>query len=344
LKSAQLTGIRKFEIRDIEKPTIINPNDVLLRIGALGICGSDVHYFVDGRIGDQVLSYPVTPGHEFSAVVDQVGPNVASLKPGNRVAVEPAVSCGKCDQCKCGRQNTCRALKFTGAPNERPGATSEFLVMPEENCFKIPDSMSLAQAACAEPLSIAIYALNYLNGRKIETAAILGAGPIGQCVLLDAKYRGIPKVYITDKLDERLKTAQKAGADWIGNPDKNDVVKEMLAQEPLQFDAVIECSGDPAALDQGMELLKPGGTLVIVGIPEDNRISFDMNLMRRREITIQPVRRQNECLGLAVERIASGQINIDYLISHRGGLEDTQRFYELAAAYDDGVLKAVIEL
>lgn len=344
MKTAQFTGLRKIEINDIAKPEIKEPHDVLLRIAAIGVCGSDIHYFVDGRIGDQILDYPITPGHEFSAIVEQVGEAVTRLRPGDRVAVEPAVACGACDQCLAGRPNTCRHIQFTGAPNERAGATSEFLVMPEENCFLIPDSMTAAQAAFAEPLSIAIYTLKYLDNRHVQSAAILGAGPIGLSVLLEAKHRSIDRIYVTDKIDERLRAASGACAQWTGNPDQSDVVADMLRQEPQQFDAVIECCGDPAALDQAVDLLKPGGILLIVGIPTQERISFDMNKVRRKEITIQPVRRQSECLGIAVERIASGDIDVNFMLTHRGGLPDAQRLYEIVSDYRDGVIKAIIEI
>ena len=344
MKSAQFTGIRQIEIRDLPAPRLTGENDVLLRIKAVGVCGSDVHYFVDGRIGDQILEYPITPGHEFSAVVEQVGAAVSRLRPGDRVAVEPAISCGSCDQCLSGRQNTCRNVKFVGAPNQWPGASSEFLVMPERNCFKIPDSMSFAQGAFAEPLSIAIYGLTYLASRAPRTAVILGAGPIGLSVLLEAKQQHIPKVFVSEKLDYRIEAAKNAGATWTGNPDKADIVSELLEQEPLGFDAVMECCGQQEAIDQAIELLKPGGALLIYGIPAQSRISFDINAVRRKEITIQPIRRQNECLEPAIDRIASGQINIDSLITHTGGLQDSQKLYDLAANYADGVIKAVVEM
>ena len=343
MKSAQLTGIRNIAIRDIPKPQLTSDHDVLLRIGAVGICGSDIHYYVDGRIGDQMLKYPVTPGHEFSATVVQTGDKVTSLAPGDRVAVEPALACGECDQCMGGRQNTCRNLLFTGAPGQAPGSTSEFLVMPEQNCIKIPDSMTFAQAALAEPLSIAIYTLGYLDHRSVQSAAILGAGPIGLSVLLEAKYRGVERLYVTDKLEERLQVARRAGACWAGNPDQSDIVADILAKEPLQLDTVIECCGDQQAIDQAVDLLKPGGLLLIVGIPAEEQISFNINKIRRKEITIQSVRRQNECLRPAVGRIASGAINVDFMITHRGGLQEVRDLYDLVADYRDGVIKAVIE-
>ena len=221
---------------------------------------------------------------------------------------------------------------------------SEYLVMPERNCIKIPDSMTMAQAAFAEPFSIAVYALKFLKQQRVQSTAILGSGPIGLCVLLEAMHRGITKNYITDKLDDRLSVAQRAGASWTGNPDKNDIIEEILRLEPLQLDAVFECCGDPAALDQAVELLKPGGILLVIGIPAELRLSLDMNKIRRKEITIQPVRRQNECLGEAVNRIASGQVDIDFMLTHSGALSQTKELYDIVADYRQGVIKATIDI
>lgn len=344
MKSVQFTGIRQLEIIDVPQPHIKNADDVLLKIASVGVCGSDIHYYADGRIGDQILKYPFAAGHETSAIVEKVGPGVKGLKPGDRVAVEPAVSCQSCDQCLSGRENTCRHILFLGCPGELAGCLCEFIVMPERNCFKIPQSMTMAQAAFAEPLSIAIYSLKYLENKNIQTCAVLGAGPIGLSVLLEAKYKGIDTIYVTDKINHRLGVAKKAGARWGGNPDEMDIVSEIVAMEPNQLDCVIECCGQQEAIDQAVELLKPGGLLVIVGIPIEKRISVDMSATRRKEITIQNVRRQNNCLDVAVDRIASGKLNVDFLITHKGPLLDAKQIYDKVANYKDGVLKAMIEL
>jgi L-iditol 2-dehydrogenase len=344
MKSVQFTGIRQLEIMDVPQPQIKKPDDVLLKIAAVGVCGSDIHYYADGKIGDQILQYPFAAGHETAAIVEKVGPGVKELKPGDRVAVEPAVSCESCDQCKSGRENTCRNLLFLGCPCELAGCLCEFIVMPERNCFKIPDSLTMAQAAFAEPLSIAIYTLKYLENKNVKTCAVLGTGPIGLSVLLEAKFQGIKGLYATDKINSRLDVAKKAGAIWGGNPEKIDVVSEIQKMEPNQLDCVIECCGQQEAIDQAIELLKPGGLLVIVGIPIETRVSVDMSAIRRKEICIQPVRRQNGCLDVAVDRIASGQMNIDFLVTHTGGLADSKQIYDKVANYKDGVLKAMIEL
>jgi L-iditol 2-dehydrogenase len=345
MKAAVLTGIGKVEVRDVPRPEIVRPDDVLVRVGAVGVCGSDVHYFREGRIGDQVVSFPAIIGHEGAGVVESVGPAAASrLEPGARVAIEPAVVCGRCDQCLRGRPNTCRRLLFLGTPGQLPGCLSEYIVMPARNCFPLPAGISVEDGALAEPLSIALYSLKVPGERAPEKAAVLGAGPIGLSVLLAARALAPVTVYITDKIDERLEAARSAGAAWAGNPDREDIVAEISAREPLLLDTVFECSGDQAALDQAVSLLEPGGRLVIVGIPAPDRVSFDPHKLRRREITVLNVRRQRNCFSEAIRLIADGRVDPRFMVTHRFGLADAARAFELAADYRDGVLKSIIHL
>ncbi len=344
MKCAVLTGIRKIEVREVPEPQIRKDTDVLLKTGVVGLCGSDMHYYLAQRIGNQVVQYPLTPGHECAAVVNKVGSEVKRIKPGDRVVIDPAVSCGKCDQCLRGRPNTCLNLLFLGFPGQLPGCLSEFIVMPEENCYPIEEPMSLRQAALVEPLSIGVYSVKLLDNLNAETIGILGSGPMGLSVLLAARVAGIPLVYVTDKIDERLRVARNVGADWAGNPDKSDIVTDIQKQEPSLLDAVFECCGDQEAIDQAIELLKPGGKLMILGIPLTERISFDISKLRRKEICIQNVRRQNNCTQVAIDLIKNRQVEVDFMATHFFNLEETKEAFELVSGYRDGVIKAMIQL
>jgi len=291
MKAAVLTGIRKIEIRDIPKPRLMKPTDVLLRVNAAGLCGSDIHYYAEGRIGDQVVRYPFTVGHECAGVIDEAGSIVQGLKPGSRVAVDPAVVCRTCDQCLAGRPNTCRRLLFLGTPGQLDGCLSEFIVIPAENCHPLAEGVSFEEGVLVEPLSVGIHSFRLLESFRPQKIAILGAGPIGLSVLLAARAYGVSKIYATDKIDARVKAARTAGAAWSGNPDREDIVAEIAGREPGLIDSVFECSGDPAALDQAIDLLRPGGKLMILGIPAADRVSFDVHKIRRKEIVIHNVRR-----------------------------------------------------
>jgi len=343
MKKMVLTGIRRMEMVEVPEPQIRQATDVLIRMGAIGVCGSDVHYYLTGRIGSQVVQYPFAVGHEGAGIVEKVGPGVKRVKPGDRIAVEPAMPCHGCDQCKLGRQHTCRKLKFLGCPGQAEGCLSEFIVMPEECCFPIRDTMTLEQAAISEPLAIGVYAVQQSIGMKGAKVGILGSGPIGLSVLLPARGQGAAAIYVTDKIDGRLAVAKKAGAFWTGNPDKENIVEAITKLEPANLDVVFECCGQQEALDQAVELLKPGGKLMIVGIPTVDRISFSIDKLRRKEICIQNVRRQVHCVQKALDMIDKGSVNVDPMVTHRFSFAQTQEAFELVADYRDGVVKAMIE-
>ncbi len=340
-----LTGTRRMEPRTVPVPALVNDSDVLIKMARVGVCGSDVHYFAEGGIGSQRVQYPWTVGHEGAGVVTEVGAAVTRVEPGDRVAIDPAQPCGVCDQCQAGRPHTCRRLDFLGCPGQVEGCLSEYLVMPEGSCYPIPDSMTLEEAATVEPLSIGLYAWTLADLAPGAFIGILGAGPIGLSVLLPAKADGVGRVYQTDKIDARLAVAHKAGADWTGNPDTVDVIAAVTEREPKLLDAVFECSGEQDAMDQGVELLKPGGTLLLIGIPgATNRVSFDINLLRRKELRIQNVRRQNGCVQPAIDLIASKKIDISPMITHRLPFARTPEGFDMVAGYNDGVVKAMIEI
>jgi len=344
MKAAFLTGIRQLEICETPEPKLTNRGDVLLRIGTVGVCGSDVHYYTAGRIGPQVVKYPWRAGHECAGTVIEVGPEVASLQVGQRVAVDPLVSCGQCDQCRQRRPHTCRNQLFLGCPGQLPGALAEHLVMRAECCYPIPDSMTLVQAVVVEPLAIGLYAQQTARMSPGAKIAILGVGPIGQCVLLACRAAGECTTYVTDLLDARLAVARRCGANWTGNPTHEDVVAVLKQLAPLGMDFVFECAGQQETLDQAVELLKPGGTLLIVGIPEPDRVNFSIHLLRRKELRIENVRRQNQCMAPAIELVARGALNLDQLVTHHFPLMETKTAFDLVAGYRDGVVKAIIHV
>ncbi|MFB3892607.1 MAG: zinc-binding dehydrogenase [Phycisphaerae bacterium] len=344
MKAAFLTGIRKVEVRDVPAPGKPGAGEALLRVDVLGVCGSDMHYFKEGRIGTQVVEYPFIVGHEFAATVEAVGDQVGDLRKGRRVAVDPLVACGQCDQCRNGRVHTCRDQRFMGCPGQMSGAMAQYVVMPARCCFPIPDEMTAEQAALTEPFSIALHARNLARTPECASVAILGCGPIGLCVLAALKAADPCEVYATDLLDERLALAGRLGADWTGNAAAGDVLAAIKRTQPLGMDRVFECAGKQETIDQAVELLAPGGTLVLVGIPPFDRFSLDMNLFRRKELRLQCVRRQNECVQTAIDMLAEGKVNLDALVTHHFLLEQSQQAFDMVADYRDGVVKAMIQI
>ncbi len=344
MKAVVLTGIRKMELTEVPEPSVKEDSDVLLKIEMVGVCGSDVHYYETGKIGSDIAEYPFIVGHECAATVEAVGGSVTRVKVGERVAVEPAIVCHNCDQCEQGRENTCRNLKFLGCSGQVEGCLCEYIIMPEDCCFPIGDKLTFAQAVLCEPLAIAVYAVKQAHLRGGSDIAILGAGPIGLSCLVATKAENVRTCYVTEKVKERVEVAEKNGATWVGNPNKEDIVKEILERQPAGIDVVFECAGQQETIDQAVELLKPGGKLMLIGIPRTERISFIIDKMRRKEITLVNVRRQNKCTETAIDLIASGKVSVDFMATHRFKLEQTQQAFDMVAGYRDGVVKALIEV
>ena len=345
MKAAYLTALRTVEIREIPAPQIDRDDHVLIRVAAVGVCGSDMHYYRTGRIGDQVLQYPWIVGHECAGTIEAVGPAAGELKVGDRVAVDPLVACGRCDQCLAGRSHTCRDQAFLGCAGQLAGALAEYLVMPAACCTPVPATMTMTRATLIEPFAIGYYAARRLAGDVSgKTAAVFGAGPIGLCVMLALNHGGAQTVYMTDVRDNRLALARRMGADWTGNPEAGDVAAEIMQAEPLGVDLAFECAGEQQTTDQCVEVLKPGGMLLAVGIPEVDRISVLIDQMRRKELTVRNVRRQNDCVAEAISVAASGQVDLDPMVTHTYTLARTGEAFDVVADYRDNVVKAMIDL
>jgi L-iditol 2-dehydrogenase len=343
MKAMVLTGIQKMEMLELPTPAIIKSTEVLIKMKVVGVCGSDVHYYTQGKIGSQIVQYPFPVGHEGAGEVVAIGSSVTRVKPGDRIAIEPAMPCGECDQCKVGRPHTCRKLRFLGCPNQADGCLTEYLVMPEGSCFPIPDSMTYTEAAISEPLAIGLYAVNKSILMKDASVGILGFGPIGMSVLLSAQAKGATKIFVTDLVEDRLQIAKECGASWTGNPAKANVVAEVKAKEPLLLDVVFECCGKQEAIDQAVEMLKPGGKLMVIGIPEFDRWSFPVDQMRHKEICVQNVRRQNHTLEETLGLMESGKINVSKMATHRFPFSKTKEAFDLVTEYRDGVMKAMVD-
>ena len=343
MKAMMLTGIRQMEMKNIPEPVLVKPYDVKLRMSVVGICGSDIHYYTQGNIGSQKVKFPFTVGHEGAGVVVEVGPSVKTVKPGDLVAIEPAMPCWECDQCLAGRHHTCRNLKFLGCPDQAEGCLMEYIVMPEENCSLLSGKLTPDHGSISEPLAIGVYAVKKSGGVKGLKIGILGYGPIGMSVMLAAKAQGADSFYVTDKMDPRLSIAVKEGASFTCNPLKEDVIEKVLQKANMGLDVVFECCGQQEAMDQAVNLLKPGGRLIVVGIPEFDRWSISVDTTRRSEISLQFIRRQVDCAEPALDMLRSGLINIDNMVTHRFPFDRTKEAFDLVAGYEDGVMKAMID-
>jgi len=282
-------------------------------------------------------------GHEGAGIVVETGKDVKRVKPGDAIAIEPAMPCWECDQCLSGRHHTCRRLRFLGCPGQAEGCLMEYIVMPEESCFPLSGRLTSDHGAISEPLAIGVYAVKKSGGVKGLDIGILGYGPIGMSVMLAAKADGAGSFTVTDKIQPRLAIALKEGATSLFNPLEEDFTAMLKQHHPFGLDVVFECCGQQEAFDQAVEILKPGGRLVVVGIPEFDRWSMNVELTRRKEISLQFIRRQVDCVETALTQMENGQIDVSNMVTHRFPLSATKEAFDLVAAYSDGVMKAMID-
>lgn len=340
MRALLLSAPGTFEYREVEPP-VAPEGWVRIRMRYVGICGSDVHYYSTGRIGDQVVTYPHTLGHECSGEILE---GAGQLEPGTRVYVEPAIFCGSCDQCRACRENTCRNLKFLGNPGEIGGGMCQEMAMPMRCVAPLPEEIGLEEAVLLEPLCIGVYAVARSQLCKGGTAAIVGAGPIGLTALLALSELQPREVLVSEPIEARRKAAELLGADSTFDPAEAGAGDAVFDASQGGVDAAFDCAGTQESIDDAARMLKPGGTLVLIGIPPElDRVTYDPNLMRRREITIVNIRRQNRMIHRAVSLLARRRDASRALITHKFPPTRAKEAFELVRQRADGVIKAVIE-
>ncbi|MCX5776803.1 MAG: NAD(P)-dependent alcohol dehydrogenase [Candidatus Firestonebacteria bacterium] len=342
MKAAVLTKIRKFILEDREIPKL-KPGFALVRIRAVGICGSDVHYFTHGRIGNQVVKKPLVLGHEASGLVVGIGKGVKNVKVGDKVALEPAIFCEKCEFCKSGRENLCKQVKFFGTPPV-DGTYQEYVLHPSKMLFKLPKNMSFEQGALLEPLTIGMYAVQLAELKRTDTIAILGSGPIGLSILKSALYQGVKKIFVTDYLAYRLKIAAKHKNVVVVNAGANPVKKIVALTKGRGVDAVFEAAGAPEAFAQSILIARTGGRVIWVGIPDGDDITINNHEARRKELVIKTVRRTKHQNEKAIHAVGKGMIEVRDMATHRFRLEEIAKAFRVVENYKDSVVKAIIEM
>lgn len=343
MKKVLLTGIRQMEMNDVPEPLLLKNDEVKIKLASIGVCGSDIHYYAEGKIGTQVVDYPFAVGHECSGIIEEIGADVKNVKVGDLVVVDPAVHCGECDQCQSGRPHTCRNNKFLGCPGQLEGCLSEYIVMPSFTCFPVTGKLNPIQAALIEPLSIGVYSVKLADIKNTKSsAAIFGAGPIGLSVLFKLLADGVTNIGMIEPLNYRLSKASEIGAKYLINPDKEVVEDKVMEQEELLLDVVFEASGEQDAVTNAVKILKPGGKLVLVGIPPSAQYTFDMDLMRRKELTVTNVRRQNHCVEEAIDLVISGKIDVEKMVTHNFTLDESSEAFDIVEKYKDNAVKAMI--
>ena len=319
-----------------EPPPIPLPGETLVRVRAVGICGSDLHWFSEAGIGDARLGKPLVLGHEFAGTIAS-GP-----RQGERVAVDPAVPCGKCEFCLRGDPNLCTHLRFAGHAAE-DGALREYLAWPTECLHPLPGPLSYADGAMLEPLGVALHAFDLGKVRVGSTVGIFGAGPIGLLILQLARLAGASAVFVTDILPHRVEAARALGATraiLAGRGAEADEILQATSGSGVQV--AFEVAGEDLAVEAALTAVRPGGRLILAGIPANDRTSFSASMARRKGLTIKLVRRMKFTYPRAIALVAGGQVDVRSLVTERYPLEQAQQAFS-AAAQRTG-LKTIIEI
>jgi L-iditol 2-dehydrogenase len=327
-----------IEERPVPAP---GPGEVLVKVMAVGVCGSDVHYFEHGRIGPYVVEKPIILGHECAGVVAACGEGAERFRPGDRVAIEPGVTCGRCEYCKSGRYNLCPRVQFLATPPV-DGAFVQYIVHREDFLFPIPDHLSFEEAALNEPFSVGIHALNRAGFRPGQTVAVVGLGPVGLMAVAAARAFGASRIIGCDLEANRLAAAVKLGAtDTVpAGPEAAERIRQMTGGAGV--DAALETAGHPAAVRTAVAALRRGGKLSIVGLPQDPLVSLNVPFLCDNEIDIHGVFRYANTYPQGISFLSAGVPGIRELMTDRYDLEDTQQALHRAMTNKQGSLKVMV--
>lgn len=316
---------------------LVTPHGVLIQVRAGGICGSDLHYYFEGRNGDFAIREPFIPGHEVSGEVAEIGTEVTRIRPGQRVAIHPGRNCGRCFACREGRGNLCRNVFFMGSASRFPhmqGGFADYVLVDESQCYPVSPNLPFATAAFAEPLAVALHAAERAGPMLGRSVLITGAGPIGLLVLLAARRAGAETICITDVLNEPLALARRVGADVTINVGQDS---DKLAQEIRRtdgFEVAFEVSGNPAGLATCLEFVRPGATVVQVGTLPAGKFPVAGNLVMAKEIDLRGAMRFDREFEHSVACLDRGLINVTPLLTASVPAEEASAAFDLAKQRD----------
>jgi L-iditol 2-dehydrogenase len=330
MKSLRLHGPGDLRLHEEPVP-VPGLGENLLRVSAVGICGSDLHWFNEAGIGDSRLEKPLVLGHEFTALTDE----------GERVAVDPSIACGVCEYCKRGDPNLCKNLIFAGHANQ-DGALREQMAWPRRCLYPIPDQISYTDGVMLEPMGIAIHAVDLAHMKVGMSVGIFGCGPIGLLILQLSRLAGANKVFATDILPHRIEAARALGADETHLVENSFGNREVALLERWGLDVVFETAGENAAVEMAVATACPGGKVILVGIPPDDRTSFTASLARRKGLTLKLVRRMKLTYPRAIQLVESGKVNVHSLVTHTFSLEHAAEAFAVAVRREG--LKVIITL
>lgn len=343
MKVAVMEGIGKigFEERDIPAP---KADEVLVKLDYVGICGSDLHYYETGAIGDYVVEPPFVLGHEPGGVVVEVGADVTHLQVGDRVALEPGKTCGHCEFCKQGKYNLCPDVVFFATPPV-DGVFQEYVAHEADLCFKLPENVSTLEGALIEPLAVGFHAAIQGDAHLGQKAVVMGAGCIGLVSMMALKARGVSEVYVVDIMEKRLEKALELGADGVINGAKEDVLERALQLTGGKgMDLVVETAGTEITTRQAIQIAKKGSNIVLVGYSKTGEMTLPMSLVLDKELTFKTVFRYRHIYPMAIDAVASGKVNLKGIVTDIFSLDEAQKAMNYSVNNKADIVKAVIKI
>lgn len=339
MKAMALTALRRIEPLQVEEPAL-KPGWVKVKVLHTGICGSDLHYYEHGRVGDFVVEFPFILGHESAGEVVAVGEGVHDLAPGDRVTLEPGIPCGRCRECRTGRYNLCPDVIFFATPPV-PGTLQQYVVHPADLCFKLPDNVSTLAGALAEPLAVGFHACRQGGAVPGMTAAVLGCGCIGLCTAMALFAHGVTDVFMTDRIPLRLEAARSLHAKTVDITARDPVDTIRAWTHGRGADLVVDTTGNALAALSTARLVAAGGTVVMVGLAPDPTFPFDFGALQAREATVKTVFRYRNLYPTVVAALAAG-LPIERIVNRVFSFDETDAAFAFNSAHRDEVVKAVI--
>lgn len=343
MKIALMETPGNIKIKEVEKP---KPKDdeLLVQIKHVGICGSDIHYYEHGKIGDFVVEKPIILGHESAGVVVDMGKNVKNFEIGDSVTIEPGYTCGKCEYCLSGRYNLCPDVIFMATP-PYDGAFSEYVAYPAYMVFKLPKNMSTLEGALIEPLAVGIYSTDLGEAKLGQSAVILGSGAIGLCTLMSLKAKGINEIYVVDVLENRLNKAKELGATKTINAKDEDPIKVVMDFTNGEgVDMVYEAAGHPTTILQTSKFVKKGGVVVLIGMSANSVVPYDFGTLMGKEASIKTVFRYRNIYPKAIKSVADGIIPISKIVTNTFKMDEIPFAMDYSVKNKSDIVKAVIEM
>jgi L-iditol 2-dehydrogenase len=341
MRAAVLEKPLSIAVQTVQRP-VPGPNDALIKVHCIGVCGSDIHYYEHGKIGRYVVDSPIILGHELAGEVIQVGDQVTNVTVGDRVAVEPGVTCGRCNFCKSGRYNLCPDVVFMATPPV-DGAWSEYIAIRSDFLFKLPEDMSYEEGALLEPLSVGFHAMRRGKVGPSDRMLILGLGPIGLLAIQAAKLFGVTEIIASDVVPFRREMALKLGAAAVINPLQDNISEQLsLLTGGDGIDVIIESSGNSQAISDTIRLVNRGGRIVYIGLPTVDQIPMDMNLLIDSELDVYGVFRYANTYSAAIQALKNSDMDLRQSITHKFALSDIQEAINVARIHKDTSIKVMI--